>query len=106
MREEYEKVKESIKEIAQKHTAPENLIKRIDTTFEYKIMRSMKARNNDNSAVKEKRVALLLRLLFQVSAIVFFIIGIMLVDYYELKLNKLKKMNRVFEKFNAHHVLP
>ncbi|GAB69371.1 Pv-fam-d protein, partial [Plasmodium cynomolgi strain B] len=131
MREEYEKAKTSIEQEAEKRTPFGNIINRIDTRFEYEMMRSMKARNNDNSAVKEKgmrsnlifymkkykllfplmcnllAVGLLVMMGFEVTAIILCIIGIMLVVYYELKLSKIKKMHRVFKKFNArYHILP
>ncbi|VUZ97999.1 Plasmodium exported protein, unknown function [Plasmodium vivax] len=131
MREEYEKAKESKKELAKERTALGNLLKYIDTSFEYEMMRSMKAKNKETSPVKEKgmrstlffymkkykllfpllfnliAVAILAMMGFEVGAIVLCIVGIMMVVYYEVKLNKIKRMHRAFKKFNArYHVLP
>ncbi|GAW82726.1 Plasmodium exported protein, unknown function [Plasmodium gonderi] len=123
MKKEYVKAKKA-KKANEKKLSLRNFLRKLDAMFEFEMIHSMKIKNSNKYSSKSTvvgrtmshclkkyrlffplmlnvvTVLILASLKYEISASIFCIVGLIMVVYYEIKLNKIKQMHKMFKKFN------
>ncbi|SBS84795.1 Plasmodium exported protein, unknown function [Plasmodium ovale] len=105
----------------------QELLKNIDSKFELEMLRAKKTRGGKKSFIKSKKkynffvrfmkkyrtlspliltvttIIMFIAMGLEMPATVFAVIAILMVFYYEIKLNKLKKMSKVYKEFRSRN---